>query len=332
MNCFVASAFEHRDVDDIYDHAIRPILKELNLHPSRVDRVEHNDDIDDRIFKLIEQSNVCIADLTFARPSVYYEAGYAHGIGKPVIYIARGDHFRARESDEAGNLRVHFDLQMKNIIPWTTPNDSFKNRLRKRLRHVLRPLLKSREKEIIKSKDRERFASLSQDEKLSSLIVKGQALLRRYGFRKAIESEINILRHNRHYVHLCQEIRNEYLQIKLFAFPTINKTNMRDLFWYWYRQEILRNNDKIVRAIKKLYVVAALRTSREQSLADLLPDWTRLAKGMYTKKIHTHPSEPIEIETIVFIDGILAQDDFTNHLRPMINRIIGSQLGKPSGN
>ena len=143
MNCFVASAFDHEDVDAIYDHAIHPVLKELKLHPFRVDRVEHNEDIDDRIFRLIDQSQLCIADLTFARPSVYYEAGYAFGSGKPVIYIARRDHFRAREDDEAGNLRVHFDLQMKNIIYWTNPNDAFRKRLRSRLKHVLRPLLRA---------------------------------------------------------------------------------------------------------------------------------------------------------------------------------------------
>ena len=107
MNCFVASAFHHHDVDTIYDLAIRPVLKELKIRPLRVDRVEHNDDIDDRIFRLIGQSQLCIADLTHARPSVYYEAGYAFGGGKPVIYIAReirGHHTGFRLSGRSGNL------------------------------------------------------------------------------------------------------------------------------------------------------------------------------------------------------------------------------------
>lgn len=68
MNCFVASAFDHDDVDAVYDRAIRPVLREFNVRPFRVDRVEHNDDIDDRIFQLIERSDLCIADLTYGGP------------------------------------------------------------------------------------------------------------------------------------------------------------------------------------------------------------------------------------------------------------------------
>lgn len=118
MNCFVASALDHDDVDAVYDRTICPVLKEFNIRPFQVDRVEHNDDIDDRIFQLIDNFDLCISDLTYARPSVYYEAGYAFGRGKPVVYVARSDHFRAQPNDEVGNLRVHFNLQMKNIIRW----------------------------------------------------------------------------------------------------------------------------------------------------------------------------------------------------------------------
>src|SRR4029077_16552559 len=117
--CFVASAFDREDVDAIYDRAIRPVLKQLHLTVKRVDRIEHNDDIDDRILQLMLEADLCIADLTYARPSVYYEAGFVSGRDKPVIYVARADHFRAKDNDPEGNLRVHFDLQMRNIIPWT---------------------------------------------------------------------------------------------------------------------------------------------------------------------------------------------------------------------
>ena len=41
--------------------------------------INMNDDIDDKIFALLNSSHLCIADLTHARPSVYYEAGVLHG-------------------------------------------------------------------------------------------------------------------------------------------------------------------------------------------------------------------------------------------------------------
>ena len=53
MKCFIASAFDHADVDAIFNKAITPVLGELKIKKLRVDRVEHNDDIDDKIFSLI---------------------------------------------------------------------------------------------------------------------------------------------------------------------------------------------------------------------------------------------------------------------------------------
>jgi len=99
LKCFIASPLSHKDVDIIYDKAIRPILKELKIQPIRIDKIEHNDDIDDKIFQLLDKADFCVADLTYARPSVYYEAGYAFASGKPVIYIARKDHFVAKPSE-----------------------------------------------------------------------------------------------------------------------------------------------------------------------------------------------------------------------------------------
>jgi hypothetical protein len=37
MKYFIASAFDHEDVDLIYDRPIRAVLKELKVVPTRVD-------------------------------------------------------------------------------------------------------------------------------------------------------------------------------------------------------------------------------------------------------------------------------------------------------
>lgn len=183
MKCFVASALGKADIDAIYDTCVVPALKNVTSQPLRVDRIEHNDDIDDMIFRLLDSADFAVVDLTYARPSVYYEAGYAFGSGKPVIYIARSDHFRARDDDPEGLLRVHFDLQMKNIVSWSTPNDAFRKRLESRLRHVLSPLLKQqRETERI-GRERQEFARLSQRDQLQALSAKTVALLRVRSFR-----------------------------------------------------------------------------------------------------------------------------------------------------
>jgi nucleoside 2-deoxyribosyltransferase len=37
----------------------------------------------------IEDAEFVVVDLTNARPNVYYEAGYAQGLGKTPVYLAR---------------------------------------------------------------------------------------------------------------------------------------------------------------------------------------------------------------------------------------------------
>lgn len=143
LRCFVAMAFDQPDTDAVFT-AIDTTLKPMRIKAIRVDRVEHNDDIDDRIISEIKDADFAIADLTYARPSVYFEAGFAHR-SIPVIYTVRSDHFKPKANDPNGNLRVHFDLQMKNIISWKEPNDIFfQKRLRSRLSKVIAPLLRQK--------------------------------------------------------------------------------------------------------------------------------------------------------------------------------------------
>jgi hypothetical protein len=107
-----------------------------------------------------------IADLTYARPSVYFEAGYAQR-QVPVIYIARKDHFTPRLADEFGNYKVHFDLQMKNIIPWSNASDNvFVKKLKARINKVISPLLKEKNAKKQNTYDESKFAFLATNEKL----------------------------------------------------------------------------------------------------------------------------------------------------------------------
>lgn len=161
MKCFVAMAFDRDDTDRIYDRAIRPCLKGLSMKPVRIDREEHNDDIDDKIIQELEEASFVIADLTYARPSVYFEAGYAQR-KIPVIYTCRSDHFRPKSDDKYGNFRVHFDLQMKNIIGWKDgAYEAFSRRLSKRITKVVTPMLREQEKSDKGNEDARQFASLS---------------------------------------------------------------------------------------------------------------------------------------------------------------------------
>ena len=165
-------------------------LRTIGVSLRRVDRIEHNDDIDDKIISEIQLADFVIADLTYARPSVYYEAGYAQGRPVPVVYTARKDHFRPRDDDPHGAFRVHFDLQMRNILAWAGPGDLiFLKRLQTRVNKVISPILNQRRIEA-EAKDRESsFKSRSLNDQLDLLRTTARLHLERLGFRvNAVDS------------------------------------------------------------------------------------------------------------------------------------------------
>ena len=79
----------------------------------RMLELEHNDKICDRMIVEIRRAQFIIADFTFQRGGVYFEAGFAAALSRPVIWTCRACHF--------GHL--HFDTQQYNHIRWETPAD-----------------------------------------------------------------------------------------------------------------------------------------------------------------------------------------------------------------
>lgn len=90
-------------MDDVHD-AIKEVARQCGLTAERVDDTESNDRITDRLLESIRKAEFVVVDLTEERPNVFYEAGYAQGMGKTPIYIAR----------QGTNL--HFDLKDYPII------------------------------------------------------------------------------------------------------------------------------------------------------------------------------------------------------------------------
>ena len=92
------------------------------FEPVRVLDSEHAGKIDDLIIAEIRASGLLVADFTGHRPSVYYEAGFAWGLGIPVILCCRKE-----QIDD-----VHFDIRQYNHVVWTDPGDlreKLKNRI-----------------------------------------------------------------------------------------------------------------------------------------------------------------------------------------------------------
>lgn len=74
----------------------------------------HEKDILSGIKEMIQKSNLIIADVTDANPSVMYEVGHAQALGKPLILLA--DSSRSIPSDLSGLRVLIYDLQSPKEI------------------------------------------------------------------------------------------------------------------------------------------------------------------------------------------------------------------------
>lgn len=114
---FVAMWFDG-EMREIYDSAIAPSIRAAGYTPYRVDD-DHGYDhqITDQIFAQIQQSRFLIADFTHgeggARGGVYFEAGFARGLGLPIIWSVRKD-----QED-----KLHFDTDHFPHVLWTSADD-----------------------------------------------------------------------------------------------------------------------------------------------------------------------------------------------------------------
>ncbi|MCL4475049.1 MAG: nucleoside 2-deoxyribosyltransferase [Nitrospirae bacterium] len=122
---FVAMNFD-RKFDTCYDNGIKKALIETKYKPYRIDREEHMEKIDDKILSEIKRSKFIIAEFTGQKHGVYFEAGYAFGLGRPVIWTCH--------KDDVENL--HFDTRQYNHIVWANESD-LKEKLINRIRVLI---------------------------------------------------------------------------------------------------------------------------------------------------------------------------------------------------
>lgn len=127
VQAFVAMWFDEA-MNIVYENAISMAIYGAGFLPHRVDKREHNNKIDDEIIAEIRKSKFVVADFTGHRGGVYFEAGFAKGLGIEVFWTCRED-----ELEE-----LHFDVRQYNCIPWRADAlEDFRERLRLRIESVL---------------------------------------------------------------------------------------------------------------------------------------------------------------------------------------------------
>lgn len=85
--CFIAMQFTP-EFNSLYQQVIKPTCEEFDYEVIRADDFYTNGLIIEDILRSIRTASLIIADVTPNNPNVYYEVGFAHGIGKTTILLS----------------------------------------------------------------------------------------------------------------------------------------------------------------------------------------------------------------------------------------------------
>ena len=106
---FVVMKFGDSTLDSAYEGVYKPegLLAGFD-RVIRVDEIQDSGNISQQIVEHIATSKLVVADLSGERPNCYYEAGFAHALGKPIVFCVRHQD------------KIHFDLAAYRFIVWDT--------------------------------------------------------------------------------------------------------------------------------------------------------------------------------------------------------------------
>jgi nucleoside 2-deoxyribosyltransferase len=116
---FVAMSFKD-ELDPLFNNVIKPAIKKAGWNAFRIKEERHNNYITNEIISGIRRSKFMIADFTDNCEGAYYEAGYAKGLGIPVIHMVNDEYLTGKNQAK----KLHFDTLQMYHLPWKTGNET----------------------------------------------------------------------------------------------------------------------------------------------------------------------------------------------------------------
>lgn len=122
---FVAMSFAPQ-LRVLFDGPLSAAIEAAGFRPVRMDCKDHNNQIVDEMLGEIRESRFIVADFTQQKHGVYFEAGFAMGLGLPVIWLVHKEDLP----------KCHFDTRQFNYLEWTS-GDDLARRLYNRIRATI---------------------------------------------------------------------------------------------------------------------------------------------------------------------------------------------------
>ena len=111
---FMAMKFGVPELDSLFRDIFKPAAQAAGFNLIKLDEEPKAGLIDSRLRVEIQSSDFLIADLSHDNNGAYWEAGYAEGLGKPVIYTCEVAKFKEKKS--------HFDTNHHLTVTWDNSN------------------------------------------------------------------------------------------------------------------------------------------------------------------------------------------------------------------
>jgi hypothetical protein len=109
---FMAMKFGDPQLDAVFREYFKPAVHQAGFELMRLDDAPRAGLIDDRLRLEIRTSRFMVADLSHTNAGAYWEAGFAEGLGRPVIYTCRKDVF------DDPKTKPHFDTNHYLTVVW----------------------------------------------------------------------------------------------------------------------------------------------------------------------------------------------------------------------
>lgn len=107
---FMAMPYGNELLDRVFRDYFKPAAERAGFALLRLDEKPEAGVIDDKIRLEILRSRFVVAELTGGNHGAYWEAGYAEGLGRPVIYTCERAYF-----EDPG---THFDAEHLHTVVW----------------------------------------------------------------------------------------------------------------------------------------------------------------------------------------------------------------------
>lgn len=109
---FIALQFGDAELDNFLKDVIKPAVDQLGYRLEDMRDAARAGIIDNVMRARIRDAAFVLVDLTHANLGAYWEAGYAEGLGKTVLYLCKRDVF--------DNKSTHFDTNHCTTVMWDT--------------------------------------------------------------------------------------------------------------------------------------------------------------------------------------------------------------------